>query len=418
MLLGSKNLIFRGAPGTGKSFLAKQIAAEIVSNGRTNKYSSLTDDEKEQVEFVQFHPSYDYSDFVEGLRPSLNDDGTMGFELQNGIFKRFIEKAQKSFEDANKTPSALAKQYSVQEAMDAFFENINYDVDEFETTNKRIFRIYDLNEQYIKVFIPGNASSNKVTLKISQLRRMLESDTTFSQVNELIPFFGTAVNHQSYSYYYAIYKKIKEIKSTSKHPSSSPEHKKYVFIIDEINRGEISKIFGELFFAIDPGYRGKEGEVSTKYSNLHSDPKEKLYIPDNVYIIGTMNDIDRSVDSFDFAMRRRFRFIELKANERTEILDSLDPATKEEAVKRMKALNEAISNVEDLNDNYHIGPAYFLTFNTEASDQLWTDCLEPLLHEYVQGMYDEKEIMKQFAQAYGYSGDNSDGIAEDLSNQG
>ena len=96
--------------------------------------------------------------------------------------------------------------------------------------------------------------------------------------------------------------------------------KKYIFIIDEINRGEISKIFGELFFAIDPGYRGRAGEISTQYANLHADPDEKFYIPENVYIIGTMNDIDRSVDSFDFAMRRRFRFVELRADERLEML--------------------------------------------------------------------------------------------------
>lgn len=99
------------------------------------------------------------------------------------------------------------------------------------------------------------------------------------------------------------------------------ELKKYIFIIDEINRGEISKIFGELFFAIDPGYRGKAGEISTQYSNLHFNSDEKFYIPENVYIIGTMNDIDRSVDSFDFAMRRRFRFVELKADEHLEAIN-------------------------------------------------------------------------------------------------
>ena len=137
--------------------------------------------------------------------------------------------------------------------------------------------------------------------------------------------------------------------------------KKYVFIIDEINRGEISKIFGELFFALDPGYRGKAGEVTTQYANLHADPNEKFFIPENVYIIGTMNDIDRSVDSFDFAMRRRFRFVELKADERLEMLANLeDEELEEEAIRRMTALNKEIAQVEDLNENYQIGPAYFL----------------------------------------------------------
>ena len=207
-----------------------------------------------------------------------------------------------------------------------------------------------------------------------------------------------------YSYDFAIYKAIKAKKSTvSKAKAKQEELKKYIFIIDEINRGEISKIFGELFFAIDPGYRGKAGEISTQYSNLHSDPDEKFYIPENVYIIGTMNDIDRSVDSFDFAMRRRFRFVELRADERLEILASLENEELEaEAIRRMAALNKAIAEVEDLNENYQIGASYFLKLKTLDFGQLWTDYLQPLLQEYIQGMYDEEGIMNRFARAYGY----------------
>ena len=191
------------------------------------------------------------------------------------------------------------------------------------------------------------------------------------------------------TYDFAIYKAIKAKKSTvSKAKAKQEELKKYIFIIDEINRGEISKIFGELFFAIDPGYRGKAGEISTQYSNLHSDPDEKFYIPENVYIIGTMNDIDRSVDSFDFAMRRRFRFVELRADERLEMLASLENEELEaEAIRRMAALNKAIAEVEDLNENYQIGASYFLKLKTLDFDQLWTDYLQPLLQEYIQGMY-------------------------------
>ena len=103
MLIESKNVIFRGAPGTGKSYLAKEIAADIISNGYFDNYALLSDEQKEQVEFVQFHPSYDYSDFVEGLRPKLNDDGSMGFVLQDGIFKRFIARARKNYENSQKT---------------------------------------------------------------------------------------------------------------------------------------------------------------------------------------------------------------------------------------------------------------------------------------------------------------------------
>ena len=323
MLIESKNLIFRGAPGTGKSYLAKEIAADVISDGYFDDYTLLTDEQKQQVEFVQFHPSYDYSDFVEGLRPKVNDDGTMGFELQDGIFKRFVARARKNYEDSQKSRETAEKELAGQKAI-----------------------------------------SSRTSAKQEKL-------------------------------------------------------KKYIFIIDEINRGEISKIFGELFFSIDPGYRGRAGEISTQYANLHADPDEKFYIPENVYIIGTMNDIDRSVDSFDFAMRRRFRFVELKADECLEMLASLeDEELEAEAIRRMSALNKEILNVEDLNENYQIGASYFLKLKTLDFDQLWTDYLQPLLQEYIRGMYDEQGIMSRFARAYGYQKPNRGDANEYTQDQG
>ncbi len=312
VLLQSKNIIFRGAPGTGKSYLAKSIAADIISNGYTDSYADLTAEQKKQVEFVQFHPSYDYSDFVEGLRPKMNEDGTMAFELQDGIFKRFVERARKNFEES-------------------------------------------------QMFAQNSSQANVEPVEL----------------------------------------------------------KKYIFIIDEINRGEISKILGELFFSIDPGYRGKAGEVSTQYANMHENPDEKFYIPENVYVIGTMNDIDRSVDSFDFAMRRRFRFVEIKADSTQYMLEALEDETlKNEAVARMDKLNAEILETPDLNENYQVGAAYFLKLKTLSFDELWTDCLKPLLQDYVRGMYDEDGIMKRFAQAYGYV-DKVDGVLnETAENQG
>jgi 5-methylcytosine-specific restriction endonuclease McrBC GTP-binding regulatory subunit McrB len=260
-----------------------------------------------------------------------------------------------------------------------------------------------VDDKHVNISIPNNATVNTLSLSIDEIRRMLESDVKFEKIKDVTAFFGKTFATQGYSYDFAIYKAIKARKSVSAKPKARQEElKKYIFIIDEINRGEISKIFGELFFAIDPGYRGKAGEISTQYSNLHSDPDEKFYIPENVYIIGTMNDIDRSVDSFDFAMRRRFRFVELKADERTEMLSELEEEKKADAIRRMTALNREIANVEDLNENYQIGAAYFLKLKTLSAERLWTDYIKPLLQEYIQGMYDEEGIMKKFAMAYGY----------------
>ena len=132
-----------------------------------------------------------------------------------------------------------------------------------------------------------------------------------------------------------------------------------------------------------------------------------------------MNDIDRSVDSFDFAMRRRFRFVELRADERLEMLALLEDEDLEaEAIRRMAALNNEIANVEDLNENYQIGASYFLKLKTLTFDQLWTDYLQPLLQEYVQGMYDEEGLMSRFAKAYGYQKPIEGGADEGSKDQG
>lgn len=404
ILIESKNLIFRGAPGTGKSYLAKEIAADIISNGYFDNCNSLSDEQKKQVEFVQFHPSYDYSDFVEGLRPKLNEDGTMGFELKDGIFKRFANRAKKNYEDSLKSKETIEKEITAQETLTDFLSNIEFGVDTFKTVSGNEFTITGVDDSHINISIPGNSAVNKLALSMDDIRKMLESGQKFEKVRDITEFFGKTFSTQAYSYNFAIYKEIKAKKGIAPKTNVKPEElKKYIFIIDEINRGEISKIFGELFFAIDPGYRGSAGGVSTQYSNLHADPDDKFYIPENVYIIGTMNDIDRSVDSFDFAMRRRFRFIELKADDCLDMLALIENEDiRDEAIKRMARLNKEIASVEDLNENYQIGAAYFLKLNTIDFDKLWKDYIQPLLQEYIQGMYDEEAIMNRFATAYGY----------------
>ena len=299
LLNANKNLILTGAPGTGKTYLAQQIAKEIGCC-------------EAQIGFVQFHPSYDYTDFVEGLRPKQDDSGNLGFEPKDGIFKKFCENALQTYlSDANNAP-------------------------------------------------------------------------------------------------------------------------KYVFIIDEINRGEISKIFGELFFSIDSGYRVTKGMIDdrrsgksplvtirTQYSNMCKRPNAfdealgitdandfgHFFVPDNVYIIGTMNDIDRSVESMDFAFRRRFAFKEIKASENLGMLDDLED--KDNIIKRMENLNAAIEKVEGLSSAYHIGGSYFMKLklyqNEDKSydyDSLWNNHLEGLLMEYLRGMADAEKKVKELKEYY------------------
>ena len=357
-LLQSKNLILRGAPGAGKTYLAKEIAKE------------LTDGNEDQIGFVQFHPSYDYTDFVEGLRPVSNGDGAIEFKLQDGIFKQFCQKAK----EAQKTGGQ----------------------DNFEETWTKLTDA--INEKQGQYFFPR--SSVPASLN-SQGNVKFDSPVATKEKVYLL-YKGEETNLKYETYQNIVLDHMKESYGLCDYISPTIDtDKKFVFIIDEINRGEISKIFGELFFSIDPGYRGEKGSVSTQYSNLH-ETDDKFYIPENVYIIGTMNDIDRSVDTFDFAMRRRFRFVEVTAESQLYILDNELDGREEEAKKRLKNLNAAIENVQELNSHYHIGPSYFLKlkdvdFNYEL---LWSDYLKPLLEDYLRGSYEEAEILDTLKKAF------------------
>ena len=366
ILFSSKNLILRGAPGTGKTYLAKEIAME------------LTGGNEDQIEFVQFHPSYDYTDFVEGLRPVSNGDGAIEFKLQDGIFKQFCQKAKES--------QKTGGQDNFYESWDSYIAYIN-NSDEKEYLTKG---------SYLSVNSRQNLSVNydKGTSGWSLSR---------NYVYELYK----NPNYDKQKYYKSEGKKVLEtlkkrfgLKDYIS-PTKINTDKKFVFIIDEINRGEISKIFGELFFSIDKDYRGEKGSISTQYANLH-ETDEKFYIPENVYIIGTMNDIDRSVDTFDFAMRRRFRFVEVTAESQLYILDNELDGHEEEAKKRLRNLNAVIENVQELNSHYHIGPSYFRNLKELDYDfeLLWSDYLKPLLEDYLRGSYEEAETLETLKKAF------------------
>ena len=392
LLKENHNLVLTGAPGTGKTFMAKEIAKEMGCS-------------KDEMCFVQFHPSYDYTDFVEGLRPVEKDDGQMGFERIDGVFKDFCKKAVKNLIDSQKSIDSLTKELSWEEKLQQFIEDSIEKNTKYKLSNGNEFTIDEIRKRTIVVYNDKNEKTSKILLNADDVIELLSNDVPLNIVRDIRNHFNRKFGTQQDSYTFIITKKIREMKKKVIVASADKiERKNYVFIIDEINRGEASKIFGELFYAIDPGYRGKNDIlVKTQYQNLIPDTDlycNGFYVPENVYILATMNDIDRSVESMDFAMRRRFTWKEVTPSDTQSMLDQLPCADK--AKKTMTRLNNKIAETEGLGYAYMVGPSYFLKLNTNGGDfdKLWNMNISPLLKEYLRGFRKSDEIMDKFKKAY------------------
>lgn len=384
LLKANKNLVLTGAPGTGKTFLAKEIAKAMNA----------------EVEFVQFHPSYDYTDFVEGLRPIDDGKGHINFERKDGILKKFCKKATSSISDLT-----------------------------LKSWNKLIKHLTQANNS-CEYKLPSNLLTYKLSLIEGENNRILiEEVMTVGGVLQILPMGNIGYEEVLNSYYcWLECGKVSDnpfeysdsdnigcknvvLEILAKYynlPLNNIVENPFVFIIDEINRGELSKIFGELFYAIDPGYRGMKGKVKTQYQNLVDEGDEfadGFYVPENVYILATMNDIDRSVESMDFALRRRFAWKEIKPEDRLEMLsEKLDHEICEKAKRVMKALNEEISKTRGLGSAYQIGPAYFLKLDKEHYNgdftALWDMHIEILLKEYLRGYSNADAKVEDFKSVY------------------
>ena len=392
LLKESKNLVLTGAPGTGKTFMAQTIAREMGCS-------------KDEMCFVQFHPSYDYTDFVEGLRPIMMSDGQMGFERKDGLFKEFCKKAIKNLIDSAKSIENLSKELSWENKLQQFIDDSIDKDTKFKLSNGSEFTIDEIKGRNIITHNDSNPKTPLIPINADEIIELLTNDVPLNIVRDIRTYFNRKFGTQPDSYAFIITKAIREMKYKAQVISANKiERKPFVFIIDEINRGEASKILGELFYAIDPGYRGKKDiRVKTQYQNLVPETdvfSEGFYIPENVFILGTMNDIDRSIESMDFAMRRRFTWKEIKPEDTQSMLDTLECATKAKSV--MARLNNEISKIEGLGPAYQVGPSYFLKLGDNGGnfEKLWNMNIEPLLREYIRGFRKSEEIMEKLRNAY------------------
>ena len=389
LLKETYNLVLTGAPGTGKTFMAQAIADEM---GAVTK-------------FVQFHPSYDYTDFVEGLRPIEKGNGQMGFERKDGVFKEFCREAIKNLVDSAKSVESLTKEMSWQEKLDRFVEDAIENETKYQLVNGSEFTISEMKGRSIVVHNEQNEKTTEVSVNSDEILELLTNEVQLKIVRDIRNYFQRKFGTQPDSYAFVITKAVRAMKQkTPVVTANKIDRKPFVFIIDEINRGEASKIFGELFFAIDPGYRGKTNLlVQTQYQNLvpETDVFAKgFYVPENVYILATMNDIDRSVESMDFAMRRRFTWHEITPDDTESMLNGW-PWT-DKAKETMHRLNAAIAETDGLGAAYMIGPAYFLKLRDNGGDfeKLWKMNIQPLLKEYLRGFRKSEEILDKFSKAY------------------
>lgn len=403
LLKSNHNVILTGAPGTGKTYRAKEVAASIIGCetkdlGKNHQYG-----------FVQFHPSYDYTDFVEGLRPLKSKESKdITFELKDGVFKKFCERALRN-SDSYLFHSYYKGWIDKIEASDSKKITLNLKSEHSHqfsyTKNNGGFVLSSQEENDHEDYNITKEQLFKFLMKYHTLSSLLKDNDAIKNMKEELK----GEKEKLASFYWAILKEM--LPDTYENQNSD----KYVFVIDEINRGELSKIFGELFFSIDPDYRGKIGAVQTQYANLQEKPNAfdevldvnegdygHFFVPENVYIIGTMNDIDRSVESMDFAMRRRFSWKEITADDSMLMLDNYFEGDELRKVQnRMKNLNDEILKIPGLSSAYQIGGAYFKKYKKYHDfDELWNNHLRGLLYEYLRGNRDIDSRLVQLKVAY------------------
>lgn len=359
------NTIFYGPPGTGKTYTTIKRAAEIVAERKIDDYDEAKDIFNQQlgetIEFITFHQNYSYEDFIQGLRPDTENDTDLTFNRVDGLFKTIADKALINFR-ASKSPQTKKNDFDV--VFQKFISPlVDGEVEEIEVERKRVlYFITNVTERSIEFRKASGTSSH--TLSIRTLNKMYNSESL--------------MNIQGLSGYYSpLLDKLLEM---GKMPgiTETVESKNYVLIIDEINRANISRVFGELITLIEPDKRyGRDMHIPAKLPS-----GESFSVPENLYILGTMNTADKSIAQLDIALRRRFEF---------EAMYPLYELPEKEIYDDdvLRSINKKI--IELKGHDFQIGHSYFMDGDSKWSlKKQMNKKVIPLLMEYF--MNDEQEV--------------------------
>ena len=372
------NQILYGPPGTGKTYNTVVEALKITDNDFYDKhkdnYEKLQERFNElkqlgQIEFVTFHQSYSYEEFVEGIKPDLNSEDKLTYELKDGIFKKICSNAQ--------TTIKIEKNFD--QIYDQFIKDLNSSKKLLilTTPNGSEFGIKTNKKNNLKIYTGENFDRNSVgVITKDYLQNEIFKNGRKCYVQGILDYLN---EHYKLN--------IQTTKNSNK----------YILIIDEINRGNISKIFGELITLIEEDKR-ESLSLKLPYS------QDPFTVPKNLYIIGTMNTSDRSIASIDIALRRRFTFKEMMPD--STLIDEELEVHGLNIQDIFKTLNERISVL--LDRDHQIGHSYFMNLKADKDletnfKQVWFDCIIPLLNEYFYGDWDKLQALLGKAQDNGES---------------
>lgn len=318
----SLNQILYGPPGTGKTYHTIDKALEILGENlesRDEKKAKFDEYVKNgQIVFTTFHQSYGYEEFVEGIKPMMNNEANsqeIQYEIKDGIFKDICNRALENYENSNLNTEELREKIKLREKVEKFLNRLLETNEPISKTKGGNFFINSFNNNTIEIYSEDVERFDGIfKLSLSTFITLLKSNIEFNSAVEMFKkVFDRDYADRTHTYYFNLVNKFKEyekqaVLKTEDNKISSNSLNSYIIIIDEINRGNVSKIFGELITLIEPSKRIGESE-ELKVTLLYSG--KKFGVPKNVYILGTMNTADRSITSLDTALRRRFEFVEM-----------------------------------------------------------------------------------------------------------